>query len=286
MLTVCGRVFSAEDVTMIREIVAREPVPCRAAVARETCDRLGWVGKNGQAKLMSCRVALLRLERRGLIVLPPPRGGNGNGRRYVPGSMLKVPAGTLADSSFDFREVAIRPVSDPSDSRLWNEAVARFHYLGYTPLPGAQMRYMIERGSDLLGVIGFSAGAWKVAPRDRFIGWGAEARQRGLHLIVNNSRFLILPWVRKKNLASFVLARCAGRIPGDFESRYGYRPVLLETFVERARFEGSCYKAANWIYVGETQGRGKLDRKGLFSLPVKRIYVYPLHRRFREVLCA
>jgi hypothetical protein len=167
VLTVCGRVFSAEDVAMIREIVAREPVPCRAAAARETCDRLGRVAKNGQAKLMSCRVAHLRLERRGLIVLPPPRGRNGNGRRYVPGSMLEVPGGTPADWSFDFREAAIRPVVEPSDLRHWNEAVARFHYLGYTPLPGAQMRSMIERGSDLPGVIGFPAGAWKVAPRDR-----------------------------------------------------------------------------------------------------------------------
>jgi hypothetical protein len=270
---------------MIHEMVAGDLTICRAALARAVCERLAWTGANGRPKLMSCRVALLRLWRAGLIELPSPRNGNGNRRLYAPESTLKPPKADLLDSSIDLHAVTVRPVASDKDSQLWNEAVARFHYLGFKPLPGAQVRYLVEGGAELLGVIGFSAAAWKVAPRDRFIGWSAETKRQGLHLIANNSRFLILPWVRKRNLASFILARCAERIPSDFETRYGYRPVLLETFVERDRFHGSCYRAANWIHVGETQGRGKLDRRRLFALPVKRIYVYPLQRRFREVLC-
>jgi hypothetical protein len=148
------------------------------------------------------------------------------------------------------------------------------------------VRYLVESDAGLLAVIGFGASAWKIAPRDEWIGWSEAQRKTRLHLVVNNARFLILPWVRSQNLASFVLARCAERLPGDFQARYGYSPVLLETFVERERFRGTCYKAANWTYLGDTKGRGKLDRYGEAKLQVKQIYAFPLNRRFREALCA
>lgn len=199
---------------------------------------------------------------------------------------ISAPDAPWADGALDFGEISLRPVLDRKSSRLWNEAVSRFHYLGYVAMPGAQVRYLVERGEELLGALGFGASAWKVAPRDLWIGWTPAQQRERLRFVVNNARFLILPWVRKKNLASFVLARCAQRIGNDFEERYGYRPVLLETFVEKARFSGTCYLAANWTEVGETQGRGKLDRKKLFTLPVKRVYLYPLIPKFRDVLCA
>jgi hypothetical protein len=186
----------------------------------------------------------------------------------------------------EFERIEIAPVGCSADSRLWNEAIERFHYLGHKRLPGAQMRYLIGSDRGLLGAIGFGASAWKVAPRDRWIGWSHEQRISRLHLIVNNARFLLLPWVHVHNLASWVLSHAAGRVPGDFQARYGYRPVLLETFVERDRFHGTCYEAANWHYLGETQGRGKLDRYGRRELPVKKIYVRPLSRMFRRILCA
>ncbi|MBI4585029.1 MAG: DUF4338 domain-containing protein [Planctomycetes bacterium] len=148
------------------------------------------------------------------------------------------------------------------------------------------MRYLIEAGTGLLGVLGFGASAWKVVPRDRWIGWTDRQRQERLHLIVNNARFLILPWVRCRNLASWALSQCARRLPFDWEGRYAYRPVLIETFVERQRFHGTCYKAANWRYLGETQGRGKLDRYWRHELPLKQILVYPLQADWREVLCS
>jgi hypothetical protein len=171
------------------------------------------------------------------------------------------------------------------DSSLWNELIERYHYLGYDPLPGAQMRYFVVAGGRMLAALGFGASAWKVAPRDRFIGWSHEQRSANLNLIVNNARFLILPWVRSPNLASRVLSAVARTLPRDWERRYGYCPVLLETFVEE-RFRGTCYRAANWICVGRTQGRGKLDRKHRAALPKKLIFLYPLRRDFRAALGA
>jgi hypothetical protein len=179
-----------------------------------------------------------------------------------------------------------RPVDTPGDSALWNELIERHHYLGYKPLPGAQMRYLLFHGSYLLAALGFSAAAWKVAPRDQFIGWDDSQRRRNLQRIVNNSRFLILPWVEVRNLASYILAAAAKRLGNDWMERYGYEPVLLETFVERDRFRGTCYRAANWLRIGETKGRGKLDRRHRGLSTVKHIYVYPLRKDFRQKLCS
>jgi len=154
----------------------------------------------------------------------------------------------------------------------------------YTPLPGAQLRYLIDCDQGMLGAIGFGAAAWKVAARDRWIGWEAPCRETHLGRVLNNARFLILPWIQVKNLASKVLALAAARIPDDFAARYGERPVLLETFVEIPRFRGTCYRAANWRHLGETTGRGKCDRAHRAALPRKAVYVYPLAADFRSAL--
>ncbi len=167
------------------------------------------------------------------------------------------------------------------DSTLWNEYIDRYHYLGYKPLPGAQLRYFACSENRILALLGFGAAAWKTAARDRFIGWRPSERERNLQLIVNNARFLILPWVESKNLASKLLAMAARQLPEDWHNRYAYRPVLLETFVDTQRFTGACYKAANWIHVGHTQGRGKLDRNHQANLPTKSIWLYPLRKDFR-----
>jgi len=176
-------------------------------------------------------------------------------------------------------------VARREDSHLWNEYVERYHYLGYEPLPGAQLRYFARAGGRILALLGFGAAAWKTAPRDRFIGWNVEQRRSRLHLIVNNARFLILPWVRSRNLASRLLAMAARRLADDWQHGYGYRPVLVETFVETPRFSGTCYKAANWIYLGQTQGRGKLDVDRTARLPKKSVWAYPLVPDFRRTLC-
>ncbi len=282
----CGRLFSAEEIDLLRRLVASKPAKTRAQLSRDVCDLLGWRRPDGGRKDMSCRVAMLRMERDGLLQLPPPLKGNGNGHRRPrltpasdPQEPLTAPVGRLGE--LVFRCVETRP-----DSSLWNELVERHHYLGYQPLPGAQIRYLIARGDDLLAAVGFGASAWKVAPRDRFIGWTLEQRRDHLHQVVDNARFLILPWIRSPNLASHLLARLARRLPQDWQRRYGYAPVLLETFVEQARFRGTCYRAANWIHVGQTQGRGKLDRHKRFAVPVKDIFLLPLRRDFRQQLRA
>jgi hypothetical protein len=266
--------FTPEDLEVVRQIIAGDPPPHRREIARQTCARLHWVRPDGRLKEMSCRVALLRMERLGLLHLPAPRNRNGNQIAYQASATLVAPERPVVDRVEELAGLRLRAVVGGPDSRLWNEAVSRFHYLGYRPLPGAQLRYLVEADRGLLGVIGFGASAWKVAPRDQWIGWSDSQRRVRLHLVVNNARFLLLPWVRSPNLASWVLGRCARQLPGDWEPRYGYRPVLLETFVECGRFQGTCYRAANWLYVGETQGRGKLDREKRYAVPVKAVYLY------------
>jgi len=281
----CARTFTMEEMECIRGLITSEPRPNRVQLSRMVCDELGWLRLDGRRKDMTCRVAMLRMEKDGLIELPRPQTVNANGRTRPkltcasdPQQAIAAPAGSLAP-------LQLRPVDTPRQSRLWNELIQRYHYLGYTPLAGAQIRYLIfSARSRLLAVLGFGAAAWKVAPRDQFIRWTPEQRTRNLHLIVNNARFLILPWVNSKNLASKILATAAKQLPEDWQARYAYKPVLLETSVEHKRFQGTCYRAANWIHVGQTQGRGKLDRHHLHAAPVKDIYLYPLHKNFRQNL--
>ena len=283
----CGRDFSGEEIEFIQKLIASNPGYNRWKLSQVVCEELGWLRPDGRIKDMSCRVAMLRMHRDGLIVLPPPQRKNGNGRNRVsftsasdPGFPVFMPAGELG-------ELCFHQVKSRQDSSVWNELIERYHYLGYTPLPGAQIRYLVFTACrTLLAAIGFGASAWKVAPRDKFIGWTAKQRESNLPLIVNNARFLILPWVTSRNLASRILAGVSKQLPCDWQERYGYTPVLLETFVEKARFRGTCYKAANWMCVGETQGRGKLDTQNLFSLPVKDIFLFPLDKDFKQILCS
>ena len=179
----------------------------------------------------------------------------------------------------------VEPVAGAIESRRWNAFVERHHYLGYAPLPGAQLRYFARAADGQpLALFGFGAAAWKTAPRDRFIGWTDEHRRCNLPLVVNNARFLILPWIRIPNLASHLLAQVQRRLPDDWQRRYAIRPVLLETFCETPRFDGAAYRSANWILVGKTQGRGKLDRHHEFARPVKDIYLKPLRHDWKTVL--
>ena len=280
----CGRLFTSKEIDRICQLIASDRKLNRVQLSRAVCEEFSWLRPDGRSKEMSCRVAMLRMERDGLITLPPPQKGNGNGRTRPrltsasnPKEPISFPAGALGKLLF-------HPVNTRDDSTLWNELIERYHYLAYKPLPGAQIRYLVFGNSHLLAVIGFGAAAWALAPRDKFVGWTVQQRKRNLHLVVNNARFLILPWVTSHNLASRILAGIAKQLPKDWQKQYGYKPVLFETFVEQNRFRGTCYRAANWIHVGQTQGRGKLDRKNLYPLPVKDIFLYPLDKHFRQNL--
>lgn len=284
--TLVGKPFGLERLQAVRDEIDRAEPQTRAEIARRICARLQWVDRLGRPQLMSARVALLRLHRRGFIQLPEPRNGNGNGRRPRISSGEFRDKGVVSVPADQLDGLTLTEVKTRVQSVLWNTAIERFHYMGHGTMAGAQKRYLIEWAGGLLGAIGFGAAAWKLAPRDRFIGWEDDARrQKGLHLIVNNTRFLLLPWVHSPNLASKVLGMCARIVPNDFFRSYGYRPVLMETFVESERFSGKCYRAANWTCVGRTQGRGKLDVKHEQALSVKDIWLLPLVRNFRELLC-
>jgi len=269
----CGRQFTMREIDLIRGLIDKGMN--RTGLSRMFCEKVGWRKADGGLKEMSCRVALLRMEKDGHIVLPSPQRPANNHLKKPKGMDLPLPEAPAVDA-LDVDLV------DKNTSALWNAYIERYHYLGYAPLPGAQLRYLIRSHSQVLALLGFSAAAWKCAPRDSYIGWDAETRKKSLHFVVNNSRFLIL--ARHPNLASRILSGVARRIASDWNERYGYPPVLLETFVEKERFTGCCYKASNWICVGETKGRGKLDVRHEYKLPVKSVWLYPLVKDFRRWL--
>lgn len=287
-MVVCGQVFTKEVLESIRATVESEPTISRRALSLRVCEWLDWKGPNDKPKEMSCRTALLKLHRQGIVQLPEPAG---NGFFAPKGEEREVPLPQIDPVCCSLQELGgvelVKIGSRYSNiSRLWNVLMDTYHYLGAGPLCGAQMRYLIRSPRyGYLGALAFSAAAWRVAARDRWIGWSDVARREHLPKVVCNSRFLILPQVEVANLASHVLSLCAKQVEEDWRKRYGFAPVLLETFVERDRFRGTCYRAANWHYVGTTSGRGRQDRDRTRSLPLKDVYVLPLRKDATEALC-
>lgn len=283
----CGRNFTPHEIRIIQKIISEDPTRTRSKISKLVCRTLQWFKPDGGLKDMSCRVAMLRMHEDGLISLPPARKTVPPNKRSrieytqdtAPGKLFTVPVGKL-------RNLNMSLVSSKNQSRIWNEYIHRYHYLGYKTLPGAQLRYFVYSDDSIIALLGFGAAAWKVAPRDQFIGWSPQQREQKLHLIVNNARFLILPWVHSKNLASKTLSMASKQLLKDWLQIYNYQPVLLETFVQINRFEGTCYKAANWTCVGTTKGRGKLDRLNIACLPRKNVWLYPLRKNFKELLCS
>jgi hypothetical protein len=246
---------------------------------------MGWHGPDGRAKDMSCRVALLKLSRRGLIELPAGQPVSfaklGGEREAANWSALNL------ESTLDqIGQVWLIPVSSAQSdlSRVWSAMMQTHHPLGAGPLCGAQLRYLVACEAGYLGGLSFSAPAWRLAPRDAWIGWSDAGRQAGLAKVVGNSRFLILPSVRVPNLASHVLGQAMKRLAGDWQVRYGISPVLVETFVDTVHYRGTCYRAANWMLLGQTQGRGRQDRCRTAPGSVKDILVYPLHPQWQALL--
>lgn len=276
----CGRDFSEEELTWLRGLIAERPELSRRELSLRFCQETHWLKPDGGLKEMSCRVAMLRMAADGLLVLPPPR------QKHVkpykkPRSLLALEQPPITGRAGEFN--LLLEVVTRQTGAMWNEFIDRYHYLGFKTLPGAQLRYFVKADERILALLGFGAAAWKTAPRDAYIGWDRPTRRKNLHLIVNNARFLILPWVRSKCLASRILALAARKIVDDWQERYHYRPVLLETFVENERFQGTCYQAANWQNVGDTRGKGKLgQREG--EVPLKSVWLYPLCKDFRRQL--
>jgi hypothetical protein len=288
-----GRWLSSEDVEVIRRLIEAHPHWSRRRVSIAVSEQFNWRGANGQLKDMSARLLLAKLAESGLIQLPPRqrRGGRRKLRAlsepelfWFAGQSVQPIEGALE---------ALRPLEVLLVAARAKEAndfvchLEQHHYLGFGGGAGQNLRYLIRDcyGRDLACVL-FAGAAWKVKARDQFIGWSAEQRARQLELIVNNSRFLILPHVRVPHLASHILGLTLRRLRSDWQRKYNLAPCLAETFVERQRFSGICYRAANWSWVGQTCGRSRHDRDHTLQAPIKDIYLYPLSADFKERLCA
>jgi Domain of unknown function (DUF4338) len=281
----CGREFSTQDIQAICELIEQHPRIRRAELSRRLCEQFNWTRPNGQLKDMTCRVALLRMQADGLITLPASQMSRPRRPAHFPPTPATDAQAALVQPVHELPALTLRPLTGNAASRRWNEYIARYHYLRYTPMSGSQMRYNVFAGERLVALLSFGASAWKLAARERFIGWQEPQRRRNLQLVVNNARFLILPWIQSKGLASKILALAARQLPVDWHQRYGFSPVLLETFVESPRHRGTCYKAANWTHVGQTAGRGKKCPVHEAIIPVKDIWLYPLRKDFRVALC-
>lgn len=281
----CGRQFEASEIDVIRTMIASDPSLSRYRLSTMVCEQLNWRRPDGGLKDMSCRVALLRMQNDGLFSLPLAR--RAKVATYVETPDIESAVDwPLIIPEVDLGRLTVALVAEKRDSLIWNAYIRRHHYLGHQLMPGAQLRYFIRAEGEVVALLAFGASAWTIKPRDEYVGWNPEQRQRNLHLVVNNARFLILPWIQRTNLASKALAMVSRRLADDWQQRYCYRPVLIETFIEDGRFRGTCYKAANWRCLGKTQGRGKLDRAKRRAVPVKSVWLYPLVADFRRQLCS
>ena len=287
-MLICGQEFSAPLLERIMQCVGEEPELSRRALSRRVCEWLEWRGPKGQVQDMMCRVALGKLAERGVLDLPVAQawsGGEVDAERWAQEfDPIEPFEGTLEQLG----SIELMRVDDRHSEahRGWRSLLQREHPLGAPKLCGRQLRYLVMSSRHgVVGALGFSSAAWRLSARDGFIGWGEPERRANLGAVVNNSRFLIAPQVRVKNLASHVLGLSARVVPKDWESAYAVRALLMESFVQRDRFAGTSYKAANWVRVGSTSGRGRQDRGHVGQVPVKDVYVYPLQGNWREELC-
>jgi len=287
-LTIQGRCLSPDQLDDLRQWVGENPHWSRWRLSRELATRWDWRNGTGVLKDMAARTLLVKLAQRGLLALPERRQVPTNRMRcgVRPAMELVEPSSPISGALAQLEPLSLQEVSAEPAARAWvKAALARFHYLGFGGAVGENLQYVVRDAQNrpLAGLV-FGAAAWKCQDRDRFIGWTAAQRQKHLALVANNTRFLILPWVRVPDLGSWILGRVASRIAQDWQGKYGHSILLLETFVEQPRFGGTVYRAANWQWVGRTTGRTRQDRHTCIQVAAKDIYVYPLRRGFREVL--
>jgi len=282
-----GRSIGPAEIDLVQRLLAEHPVWNRTRLSQELCDLWDWRNGAGCIKDMAARTLLLKLEQRGLIVLPPRQRTPSNAARNRSLCLREHDQTPIAGSLRTLLPLSINMIEkDAADLVIFKSLMAQHHYLGLRNTVGENLKYLIrDRHGRLVGALLFGSAAWQTQPRDAFIGWSVSARRSGLSYITNNTRFLIPGWVRVPHLASHILARVSRRIDTDWQVKYGHRIHLLETFVDRDRFLGTCYRAANWICVGQTQGRTRNGPRGAPPVPIKDVYVYPLSKYFRRELC-
>lgn len=276
-----GRKTTEQDIQLVQRLLQDNPDWRRTRLSQELCLQWDWRNQKGDLKDMACRSFLRKLEERGFITLPAPRILSRSARNN---NNIPHQTGPITGSLRSILPITVMTV-DREQLPLYRCLLDRYHYLGYHSV-GQNMKYLVfDKDKTPLSCLLFGSAAWKSAPRDEYIGWSPKAREARVNWLTNNTRFLILPWVKVPHLASHILGQVARRVSRDWRDKYGHPVYLLETFVEQGRFPGTCYRAANWRCVGETRGRSRNDRYTRLQVPVKDIYLYPLVKNFREVLC-
>ena len=280
-----GRTVTENDIVFIRDLITRHGEASRRALSKLLCEAWNWRQTNGALRDMVCRGLMLELHRQGLIELParrrrPPNNVVGRGAPRV----VAVDSRPLRARLSVIQPLEIFQVRRTDRETLFRALIERHHYLGYTRPVGEHLKYIVYAGERPIACAAFSSAPRHLAPRDRFIGWGKEARRQNIHLLAYNTRFLILPWVEVPHLASHLLGRLQKRVSRDWEHLYGHPVHYLETFVDPGRFRGTCYLAANWKRLGLTTGRGKADQSKKPNRPKKEVLGYPLTKRFRQLL--
>jgi hypothetical protein len=288
--TLKGRVFTTEEFRLVEEVVETFPGLSRSELALTVCELLEWRRPNGNLKARECREVLEDLERRGDLKLPEKRRGR---RRGQATKTLLTEAGEagepLVGSVHDVGPVQVKLVEEQREKHLFRELLGRYHYLGYRMPFGARLQYLVQVLNpevETVGVVQFSSPAWRLSARDQWIGWSDEQRGKNLQRVVSNSRFMLVPWCQVRNLASKVLSLVVKRLAQDWAKQYGLLPLLAETMVDHSRFSGTSYKAANWIEVGTTTGRGRMDKgHERHGMSPKTVFVYPMARDAARRLC-
>lgn len=275
-----------EGINFIRQLIVEHPEASRRLLSRILCEARGWRQANGYPRDVICRSFLLELEKAGHIKLPPRRHTPPNNfviRREPP--KIEIDQTPVTGKLSNLQPLEFRLVRRTSLEKTFNGLINQYHYLGYCHAVGEQLKYMIFKGDIIIGCMSWSSAPRHIGSRDRFIGWNKEMRERNLHLMAYNSRFLILPWVKVPHLSSHILGRVAQMLSKDWEDAYSHPVYYLETFIDKERYKGTCYYAANWKYLGDTTGRGKNDHTYKANRSIKAVLGYPLTRRFREYLC-
>jgi hypothetical protein len=280
-----GREVTDAEVAFIGELIASHPQASRRELSKKLCEAWRWVQPNGSPRDMVCRGLMLALDRAGEIDLPAVHRVTPNPlvRRARPTS-IEIDTTAVGGELGELGPLSFRQVRRSGEEQLFNALIEQHHYLGYTQPVGEHLKYMVYSASRPLACVAWSSAPRHLGPRDRFIGWSAEARRRNIRFVAYNPRFLILPWVSVRCLASHILGRMARMLAGEWERVYGHPVYFAETFVDPLRFKGTCYRAANWVWLGRTTGRGKNDQTNRPNRPLKDVLGYPLTRHFRERL--
>lgn len=285
MATCCGRAITRRELTEIQETIALFGNLSRKELTHTICEHLDWRTPSGTNKWDACLNMLKRFEQKGYLTLPKKQKQARPNKAQLKPSPFTDPGPSITCALKELGEIKLVQTATKAQNQLWNEYTDRYHYLGYKKPFGYSIRYFIQNSEHKLGCLLFSGAAKAIGPRDKWIGWSRQERLKKQAWVINNSRFLIFPWVKVKNLASHALGKACRQTPQDWQTKWGFSPALMETFVDPLYFPGTCYKAANWIHIGMTTGKGLVRKDKTYETSPKKIFIKPITPQFRQQLC-